>query len=253
MRIEALEAQLEAVGAGGVQPLVFRRNVTGNCADTAPTAINSGAAIDALAEAEYFIGNPSAWESFDQRASDAIDAVCKALRAAIEAAPQQAAQEPFRPDWMSYKQGFKSGMDEAREQVEPLVKQMLEAFESDRLDVEDWPEASRTALAAARAWLESEAPQQAAPAEPVAWQRRCRPTWVGGRPWSPWEPCTKEQAEDCWKKPLQHHWEYEARALCTSPQPGLVPLADVLARVDACMGPNSAVRLALVREFGSAS
>lgn len=36
-------------------------------------------------------------------------------------------------------------------------------------------------------------------------------------------------------------------------QPGLVPLADVLARVDACAGPGSAVRLALEREFASAA
>ena len=36
----------------------------------------------------------------------------------------------------------------------------------------------------------------------------------------------------------------------TPQQPDLVPLAAVLARVDACAGPGSAVRLALEREFG---
>ena len=63
------------------------------------------------------------------------------------------------------------------------------------------------------------APQQEAQ-EPVAWQSRTRPTWGGNdRPWSPWEPCTKGQAEDCWKTPLLHEWAYEARALYTAPQP----------------------------------
>lgn len=63
------------------------------------------------------------------------------------------------------------------------------------------------------------APQQEAQ-EPVAWQSRTRPTWGGNdRPWSPWEPCTKGLAEDCWKTPLLHDWAYEARALYTAPQP----------------------------------
>ena len=63
------------------------------------------------------------------------------------------------------------------------------------------------------------APQQEAQ-EPVAWQSRTRPTWGGdNRPWSPWEPCTKGQAEDCWKTPLLHEWAYEARALYAAPQP----------------------------------
>ena len=104
-------------------------------------------ATEALARAEYYIDNPSAWSSFDQRISDDISAVTKALRAALTT-PQQEAQEP------------------------------------------------------------------------VAWQRRTRPTWDGdNRPWSHWEPCTKGQAEDCWKTPLLHDWAYEARALYTVPKP----------------------------------
>ena len=59
--------------------------------------------------------------------------------------------------------------------------------------------------------------------EPVAWQHRTRPTWGG---WSPWESCTKEQAEDCWKTPLLNDWAYEARALYTAPQPAPAPLSD---------------------------
>jgi hypothetical protein len=78
------------------------------------------------------------------------------------------------------------------------------------------------------------APQQEAQ-EPVAWQSRTRPTWGGNdRPWSPWEPCTKGLAEDCWKTPLLHDWAYEARALYTAPQPSPAAQGDALdaARLD---------------------
>ncbi len=72
------------------------------------------------------------------------------------------------------------------------------------------------------------APQQEAQ-EPVAWQSRTRPTWEGNTsPWSPWKPCTKEQAEDCWKTPLLHEWAYEARALYTAPQPSPAAQGDAL-------------------------
>lgn len=65
--------------------------------------------------------------------------------------------------------------------------------------------------------------------EPVAWQRRTRPTWGGNtRPWSPWESCTKEQAGDYWKTPLLNDWAYEARALYTAPQPTTAPLSNDL-------------------------
>lgn len=40
---QALQDFAESLGAGGIQPLVSRRNVTGAIADIAPTAINSGA------------------------------------------------------------------------------------------------------------------------------------------------------------------------------------------------------------------
>lgn len=53
--------------------------------DAAPTA--QADVTGALAEAEYFIDNPSAWESFDQRVSDAIERVTKALRASHGQAP----------------------------------------------------------------------------------------------------------------------------------------------------------------------
>ena len=42
-------------------------------------------ATEALARAEYYIDNPSAWSSFDQRISDDISAVTNALRAALAA------------------------------------------------------------------------------------------------------------------------------------------------------------------------
>lgn len=72
------------------------------------------------------------------------------------------------------------------------------------------------------------APQQEAQ-EPVAWQSRTRPTWEGNTsPWSPWKPCTKEQAEDCWKTRLLNGWAYQARALYTAPQPTPAPLSDDL-------------------------
>jgi hypothetical protein len=63
--------------------------------------------------------------------------------------------------------------------------------------------------------------------EPVAWQSRTRPTWgANTSPWSPWEPCTKGQAEDYWKTPLLHDWAYEARALYTAPQAAPVAQGD---------------------------
>lgn len=63
--------------------------------------------------------------------------------------------------------------------------------------------------------------------EPVAWQYRFRPTWGDGNAsWRPWKPCTKSQAEDCWKTPVLHDWAYEARALYTAPQPARQPLSD---------------------------
>ena len=55
--------------------------------------------------------------------------------------------------------------------------------------------------------------------EVVAWQSRCRPTWGNNHPWTSWELCTKGQAEDYQKTPLLHDWEYEVRALYTTPQP----------------------------------
>lgn len=66
--------------------------------------------------------------------------------------------------------------------------------------------------------------------EPVAWQRRMRPTWGSHSacPWSPWEPCTKGQAEDHWKTPLLHDWAYEARALCLAAPVAQQPQAKAL-------------------------
>lgn len=53
--------------------------------------------------------------------------------------------------------------------------------------------------------------------EPVLYQSRTRPTWEGAPDWSPWENCTKDQAQDCWNCPQVHDWIYEARALYTKP------------------------------------
>ena len=66
--------------------------------------------------------------------------------------------------------------------------------------------------------------------EPVAWQCRTRPTWgrrhgLEERPWSPWEFCSKEVAEDCWRTPFLNDWAYEARALYTHP-PRREPLTE---------------------------
>ena len=91
-----------------------------------------------------------------------------------------------------------------------------------------WAAAWKQALLTAAAPTTQPAPQQEA-LEPVAWQSRTRPTWGGNdRPWSPWEPCTKGQAEDCWKTPLLHDWAYEARALYTAPQPSPAAQGDAL-------------------------
>lgn len=59
--------------------------------------------------------------------------------------------------------------------------------------------------------------------EPVAWQRRMRPTW-GNREalWGPWEDCTEGQFKDCQRVPNLHDWEYQSRALYAAPQPAVV-------------------------------
>lgn len=62
-----------------------------NIAPTPPAKAADSLLEDALAEAEYFIDNPSAWSHFDQRASDAIAAVCTAFRAARATADSQQA------------------------------------------------------------------------------------------------------------------------------------------------------------------
>ena len=110
-RIAELEAQLEAIGASAGSEPVAPAGATSNthwnqapcvhcgCTEgqhfnarchhiqgetryTPTPKADSQPAVDALAEAEYFIDNPSAWSNFDQRASDAIAAVCNAFRAA---------------------------------------------------------------------------------------------------------------------------------------------------------------------------
>ena len=94
----------------------------------------------------------------------------------------------------------------------------VEALDSDSPDIQ-----LRAAIALRAALAE--------PDEPVAWQCRTRPT--GGRrhgleerPWSPWEFCSKEVAEDCWRTPFLNDWAYEARALYTHP-PRREPLTDL--------------------------
>lgn len=75
--------------ADPLQPVVALQEKAGMYADDFTPQADSQPAVDALAEAEYFIDNPSAWSSFDQRASDAIAAVCKAFRAARVPAPSK--------------------------------------------------------------------------------------------------------------------------------------------------------------------
>jgi len=53
--------------------------------------------------------------------------------------------------------------------------------------------------------------------EPVAYQQRTRPNWKDETCWTPWEDCSKSEAEDCWNRPQIHDWLYEARALYTTP------------------------------------
>lgn len=61
--------------------------------------------------------------------------------------------------------------------------------------------------------------------ESVAWQCRTRPDWDSRVGWSAWESCAKERAQEYWKHPALHNWQYEARALYTRPQPRQ-PLTD---------------------------
>jgi hypothetical protein len=53
--------------------------------------------------------------------------------------------------------------------------------------------------------------------EPVAYQQRTRPNWKDETCWTPWEDCSKTEAEDCWNRPQVLDWLYEARALYTTP------------------------------------
>lgn len=53
--------------------------------------------------------------------------------------------------------------------------------------------------------------------EPVAYQQRTRPNWMDETCWTPWEDCSKSEAEDCWNRPRVHDWLYEARAIYTTP------------------------------------
>jgi hypothetical protein len=53
--------------------------------------------------------------------------------------------------------------------------------------------------------------------EPVAYQQRTRPNWKDETCWTPWEDCSKTEAEDCWNRPQILDWLYEARALYTTP------------------------------------
>lgn len=88
------------------------------------------------------------------------------------------------------------------------------------MDAHDIVLAAIDAEAAAAQPAPQQEAQQQEVQEPVAWQSRTRQTWGGDTtPWSPWELCTKGQAEDYWKMPLLHDWAYEARALYTAPQP----------------------------------
>ena len=64
--------------------------------------------------------------------------------------------------------------------------------------------------------------------EPVAYQQRTRPNWKDETCWTPWEDCSKTEAEDCWNHPQVHDWLYEARALYATPQP--CPTCEALAR-----------------------
>jgi hypothetical protein len=67
---------------------------------------------------------------------------------------------------------------------------------------------------------EGATPPAAQPApvqEPVAYQQRTRPNWKDETCWTPWEDCSKSEAEDCWNRPQIHDWLYEARALYTTP------------------------------------
>lgn len=65
--------------------------------------------------------------------------------------------------------------------------------------------------------------------EPVAWQRRIRPTWGNGKaPWGPWEECSEGQVKNCWKTPLLNEWAYEARALYAAAPPAQQPQAEAV-------------------------
>ena len=60
--------------------------------------------------------------------------------------------------------------------------------------------------------------------EPVLYQSRTRPIWVGAsKNWTAWENCTKDQANDYKRVKVLHDWEYDVRELYAAPQPQQIP------------------------------
>lgn len=181
-RQHARIAELEAVGAGGVQALSAAPGVTSEQRRLI------GVIADKIEDGTLFQSGIYPKKDLARFVRTMVDTTPTAPAAsptppaeqdAPKAAPQQ---ESTASNESAYQRGYMDGMAKGRRDAEA-------------------------------------APQQEAQ-EPVAWQSRTRPTWGGNtRPWSPWEPCTKGQAEDCWKTPLLHDWAYEARALTTAPQP----------------------------------
>ena len=197
-RIAELEAQLESIRAGGVNsPLMGQPQAMPDLTALTEHWAKAWTAVDAQALREGSAGMSKEREAVAQ----AIWALMREHEDRCDMELEDLGKD--HPIW-SYAEAARASL------------------QSTGFSAEDMATASAQGFRDGRASLSANA------GEPVAWQSRTRPTWGGNtRPWSPWEPCTKEQAEDCWKTPLLHDWAYEARALFTAPQPAPASLSEM--------------------------
>lgn len=197
----------------------------------APSRINLRELGTELRKVLYCLGGPEIWALYrddtqvrylDKFENEFVDSAL-AMLAEVQAAPQQPVGWDGAEEWEKLAWHLC-----AEENGEDACNDLL--WEGGPIP-EPWGDRwlkyegeARRMIALVRTHVPTPQPEAQ---EPVAWQSRTRPTWgANTSPWSPWEPCTKGQAEDYWKTPLLHDWAYEARALYTAPQAAPVLQAD---------------------------
>lgn len=97
-------------------------------------------------------------------------------------------------------------------------------------------------------------PQEHSSNEPAEYQVRSRPNWNGAPGWSDWTRCSKEAAGDYAKTPMLNDWEYEVRALYTSPPVQRKPLEpDMFWNQDDAETPHDSIEQFLNEEICQSS